>query len=381
MRRLLAVAAVLGCVSLCARPAVAQEPSTWEYSYSPYGYYSSVDGWWLAGYFRYYSRIGFRERPEPYRAAFTLTGGASTRGSYLVDLDAQAPALWDGWRAGVSVTAARANRLGYYGTGNGSTYDADSATAQAPFFYRTSRMSQLVRLTLQRRVVGPLRALAGATIEHTSYRELPGDNLFRRDAVAGVVDSAPPSDAAVRGGLILDSRDNELDPHAGVYVEALYASGKHYTRTTVNAQGYVHPLERLMFAARVAGEKMTGTPGLSLQQSIEDAGRPFIAVGGYRSLRGYCDSRFTGPGKLIGGVEARWAVFWAPSLIELKLVAFYDVGRVFAPGEKVRLTSAGLHKSGGGEVMARLGRNTILVFGAGFGSDGGQFLFGTTWSY
>ena len=93
MRRLMAVAALLGWMSLRPRPAEAQEPSTWESSYSPYGYYSSVDGWWLTGYYRYYSRIGFRERPEPYRAAVTLSGGASTKGSYLLDLDAQAPAL------------------------------------------------------------------------------------------------------------------------------------------------------------------------------------------------------------------------------------------------------------------------------------------------
>jgi hypothetical protein len=36
--------------------------------------------------------------------------------------------------------------------------------------------------------------------------------------------------------------------------------------------------------------------------------------------------------------------------MELKLVGFYDTGRVFGPGEAVRLTTVGLHRSGGAEV-------------------------------
>jgi hypothetical protein len=66
--------------------------------------------------------------------------------------------------------------------------------------------------------------------------------------------------------------------------------------------------------------------------------------------------------------------------LEVKLVGFYDVGRVF-PAGGLRLTTQDLHSSAGGELMLRLGRNGVLVAGAGFGEDGGQFLFGSTWSY
>ena len=83
----------------------------------------------------------------------------------------------------------------------------------------------------------------------------------------------------------------------------------------------------------------------------------------------------------VGGIEARYALLWAPSVLEVKLVGFYDVGRVFGPGEEVALTTTGLHHGGGGEVMARFGRNTVIVLGMGFGAEGSQFLFGTTWSY
>lgn len=353
----------------------------WDYTYTPYGYYSSIDGWWIAGYARVYSPIGFRERPEPNRAAITLTGGASTQGSYLVELDAQAPALWDGWRLGLTLDLARANRLGYFGIGNDTRYITDSISPLSPYFYAVSRTSKLARLQVQRRLAGPVRALAGASFEHTTYRDLPGDGLFRRDQAAGIADTIPFNDAVARLGLVADTRDNEIDPHGGVLAEALYATSRHYTRTTLGVQAYMHPLEKLVLAGRVLGERIRGHPDVSVQQTMESSGRPYIALGGYRSLRGYYDSRFIGPSKLLGGLEARYALLYAPTILEVKLVGFYDVGRVFGPNEDLRLTTDGLHSGTGGELAVRFGRNGLLVVGVGFGKDGSQFLFGSTWSY
>src|SRR2546428_12110777 len=126
---------------------------------------------------------------------------------------------------------------------------------------------------------------------------------------------------------------------------------------------------------------MGAPPAVAPQQEAESSELPFGAVGGYRSLRGYHDGRFVGHGKLVGGLEARYAVLWVPSLIELRLVAFYDAGRVFGPGEAARLTTRGLHESGGGGVAVLLLRHSLLAVGFGRGSAGGQLLFGTTWSY
>jgi len=376
-------AAFLFISVLTAKSLAAQQPEvkpSWDYTYTPYGYYSSIDGWWIAGYARVYSPIGFHERPEPNRAAITLTGGASTQGSYLVELDAQAPALWEGWRAAVTLDALRANRLGYFGIGNDTRFDTDSNTPFTPYFYRVSRTSDLARLTLQRRLAGPLRLLVGGSLEHTTFRTLPGDGLFARDRAAGIADSAPWNDAALRAGLVADTRDNEIDPHTGVLAEALLATAQRYNRTTASVQAYVHPAERIMLAGRIVGERMSGAPSISVMQVIESSGRPYVGVGGYRSLRGYYDSRFIGPSKLLGGVEVRYALLYAPSILEVKLVGFYDTGRVFG-ANAFQLTTRDLHSSAGGELMIRFGRNGVLVAGAGFGSDGHQFLFGSSWSY
>jgi len=323
------------------------------------------------------------ERPEPNYGGLTFDAAASTKGSYLVIADAEAPALWTGWRAGLTLTAARANRLGYYGLGNATRHFSDSATAAQPYFYQVSRSVQSLRVTLQRRVVGPVRVLAGAILQHTDYRPLPGPSVFQRDLGSGAIaaGTVPFSDHVVRAGLIVDNRDNELDPHRGVFAEGLVARGRGYTRSTAVARVWLHPLEKFFVAARLGAERMTGTPPVAAQQVLETSEQPLVALGGYRTLRGLYDARFTGPGKLLGGAELRYALLWAPTVLELKIVAFYDVGRVFGAGEPVRLTTDGLHHSGGMELAARFFRNAIVVVGYGKGSEGGQLLFGTTWSY
>lgn len=326
--------------------------------------------------------MGFSDRPEPNFGRIAFDAAASTQGSYAVVADAQAPAYWDGWRLGLTLSLIRANRLGYYGQGNNTPYDRDS-TAGRSYFYRVSRTTRSARLTVQRKVIGPVRVLVGGTLEHANFRELPGASVFQRDRVAGTIrpDEVPFSDRVARAGVVLDWRDLEVDPHRGVFAEALVGRGRGYTRTSAALRVYAHPLDRLVLAARVAAENINGTAPLAAQLTMETSDGPVVALGGHRSLRGYYDGRFVGPGKLVGGVEARYGVMWAPRLLEVKLIAFYDWGRVFGPGEPVRLTRRGLHAAMGGGVAVSLMRNTLMVFEVGKGAEGTEVTFATTWSY
>ena len=328
--------------------------------------------------------MGFAERPEPSFGRIAFDAGASTQGSYMVVADAQAPAYWDGWRLGLTLSLVRANRLGYFGQGNGTTYVRDSTSGMGhSYFYRVSRRTSGARLTVQRHVAGPLRVLLGGTLEHTDYRELPGETVFQRDRLAGVIrpDDSPFNDAVGRVGVVFDMRDLEVDPHRGVFAEALVGRGHGYTRTTASFHAYVHPFERLVIAGRIAGENVTGTAPLAVQQTMETSEGPVVALGGFRSLRGYYDGRFVGPGKILGGVEARYGILWAPRLFEVKLFAFYDAGRVFAPGQTVRLTRHGLHSAIGGGVAIALLRNTLVLMEAGKGTESAQVTFATAWSF
>jgi outer membrane protein assembly factor BamA len=363
-------------------PALAAQ-RFWRHNFYPYVYYTTADGLWGALHYGRSSPLGFVERPEPNRAALNLDLGASVRGSFAVVADARAPAWWDGWRTDFTLAAVRDNRLGYYGLGNDTRYSSDSVAAGGRYLYRVSRTRLTARATLQRRVLGPIRVLVGGTLEHSDFRALPGPSVFRADLVAGTVDpgTMPFTDKVVRAGLVLDTRESEVDPHTGVLVEALFASGSGYTRTTAHARLYVRPAPRLVLTGRLGADGMGGRPPLAAQQQMESSERPFVAVGGYRSLRGFYDGRFTGRGKLIGSLEARYALVSVGDAMELKLVAFYDAGRVFGSGEAVRLTTTGLHRSGGAELAVRLLRNSLVVVGYGRGSEGGQLLVGTSWSY
>jgi outer membrane protein assembly factor BamA len=355
----------------------------WRSNFYPYIAYSPADGLVGALHYGHYSPLGFIERPEPDRASLNFDVGASTQGSYGFAADARAPAWWDGWRAALTLGVRRDNRLGYYGIGNDTRYSVDSVNTVGAYFYRVSRKRLWARGTVQRRVVGPLRVLVGGSVTRTDFRALPGSSVFRTDVAAGTVDpsTVPFTDKVARVGIALDTRESEVDPHAGVLVEALFASGTGYTRTTGDARLQVRPVRQLVLAGRLAAEGMGGNPPVAVQQEMESSERPFVAVGGYYSLRAFYDGRFTGRGKLLGGLEARYAVFAVGDAVELKLVAFYDAGRVFGPGEAVRLTTMGLHRSGGVEVALRLLRNSLLVMGYGHSTEGGQFLFGSSWSY
>jgi outer membrane protein assembly factor BamA len=326
--------------------------------------------------------MGFADRPEPNFGRIALDVGASTQGSHAFILDAQAPAYWDGWRLALTLSWTRANRFGYYGQGNATHFDPDSTDGRS-HFYRVSRRNRSARLTVQRKVAGPVRLLVGGTAERNDFRELPGETVFRRDRTTGTIgpDDLHFTDAIGRAGIVFDTRDLEVDPHRGVFAEALVGRGRGYTRTTAHLRVYVHPLERLVIAARLAGENITGDAPLGALQTIESSDGAAAAVGGHRSLRGYYDGRFTGPGKVLGGIEARYGLLWAPRLLELKLFAYYDTGRVFASGESIRLTRRGLHSSLGGGVALSLMRNTLVLLEGGKGNEGAQVTFATAWSY
>jgi len=364
-----------------ANPATQAVPDTerrltrhWIDHLYPFVYYTSADKFWVAGHYDWSSPLGFAELPEPYFARAALDVGASTQGSYAVILDAQAPAYWDGWRLGLTVSFLRANRLGYYGQGNNTIYDADSAAAST-YFYRVSRTNRAARATIQRRIIGPLRALIGGSIEHAEFRALPGTTLYQRDS------TGPFNDAVARAGFVFDTRDVEADPHRGVFAEALIASGRGYTRATGSLHAYVHPIDRLILAGRIGAENINGTAPISVQQTMESSEGQIVALGGIRSLRGYYDGRFLGPGKLVGGVEARYGLLWAPRLLELKLIAFYDVGRVFAPGESVRLTREGLHGALGGGVALAMLRNSLFAIEVAKGTEPMLLTFATAWTF
>src|SRR5258705_5541316 len=93
-------------------PAVlAAQRGAWVDQLYPYAYYSTIDGFWLAGRYGWYSPMGSTEPPDPNFATIKLDAAASTKGSELVRLDAAVPAYWNDWRGAASRTSTRPHQL------------------------------------------------------------------------------------------------------------------------------------------------------------------------------------------------------------------------------------------------------------------------------
>ncbi len=327
--------------------------------------------------------------PPPYRAALLLDGQLSTSGSKHLRLDARLPRAVDGWRFVLSLAGLRSAREPYFGLGNASIYDRANETDAQPHFYRSDRVRLFARGEVQRRLVGPLRVVAGFHAERWKLDTLPGPSQLARDALTGAVTGVGryASDVSTRIGLVLDTRNDEPAPTRGVLLQAIYGVADSsvlgdlsYTRLTISAAGFLPVTERLTLAARVLGQSIGGSPGVGTLYLIEASDEPFRGIGGDRSHRALRTNRLLGADKLLANFDVRYTVFEQPTAARVTLLAFLDAGRVF-PGDDFQVTTDGLHVGGGGGFFLQVLRNAILGTTIGTGPDGVVVKLHTEWSY
>lgn len=392
-------ALLLGLALAWPQTGPAQEPPqespfrsyTWTDVAYPKLFYTRRDGLTAGGYYAYLSPLGYADwdRPPAYRASFSINGQASTSGSREILLEARLPDLWRGWRLVGTFGAQRRARENYYGIGNQVTVDEANVTDAQPHYYQSLNLRYLARGEIQRQVVGPLRILAGVHAERWRIDTLPGPGRLREDLVAATDPNIArgTTEVSARAGVVLDLRDSEPTPRRGALLEALYsvadtsvAGNLSYTRTTVSAAGYVPIGPQVVAAARVAGERMGGTPRLGSYYRIEASDRPYEGVGGPASHRGLEDHRLLGRHKLLANLDVRYDAYAVPTLVRATVVAFVDAGRVFEP-EPFKLTTEGLQVGGGLGLFLQFGRAGVLGTTGGVGPDGLVLQAHTRWTY
>jgi outer membrane protein assembly factor BamA len=320
------------------------------------------------------------EARTTYTAALNADAGISTRGSRYVSLQFKAPGLWDGWRLSVQGTAERQARLGYFGLGNGTTYDGDLVTDASPYLYRMRRARYRGAVEVTRRIRGPLQAALLGEVEHAHFTSLPGPSVFAAEFPSGELKQ---DDVAGRLALIYDTRDNEYNTHQGLLLEAgtqVGSGGDGYTRQYVVLRGYLQVREGTVLAARLAGSGMGGTPSLDSRFTIPSWETPIPVLGGQYSNRGLDYGRLTGEGTLFGNFEVRHDLLPFGDLGAVTLLAFLDAGRVFE-GESFRLTTERMKVGAGGGVALRILRSTIFTFNFAGGPDGFKFSIGNGWMF
>lgn len=150
--------------------------------------------------------------------------------------------------------------------------------------------------------------------------------------------------AAVKLGLVFDSRDNEPNPNRGIWTELLLIGAAKATSNMehgfsklaiTHRQYFTFIKDHLTFAYRLgmqinlSGQTPYYAQGIMYYSKM--AGAYNEGLGGAKTIRGIQRNRIIGNGFVFGNFELRWKVvkfFWLNQNFYVALSGFFDTGRV-----------------------------------------------------
>ena len=360
----------------------------WTFYLLPYPMYSSVEGLSLnltGGWFKSAPRGPIPTGISIAPSASVATSGSSTF-SFTWDDSGRIP----GWRLLAIAGYEHLTRAPYFGLDNFTVVNdsLESANGGDAHYYRYALTRTTGIVAVQRRVVGPLRLHAGA--QWRRYRASPlggAPTALGADLARGATaDTGAYSSLEIRGGLILDTRDEEASASRGILVEAVVARSLKgagdfdYTRWGADAREYIpFAADRtVILALRQAVQVALGHLPFPIAYERLTTWRPEDGFGSTTTLRQNLDGRWLAPDNALASVDLRYK-WWDASAgltpIRLWLVAHADAGRVWAQNERFRWN--GLHTGYGGGAIAQLGRGTFFGLEIGYSPDA-HFQFNTT---
>ncbi len=193
--------------------------------------------------------------------------------------------------------------------------------------------------------------------------------------------------------LIYDTRDFELDPTKGIFLQYSHeysapwlGSQFNFNKFMVQAQYYQTIVtwrkkkSRLLFAGMASfgyifGPRINFIEMWDLSSQAEAGG--ILVMGGERSLRGYREARFLSPTAALINLELRSRLYDFKVLkqhIGLGINLFYDLGTVWESPAK--MTFMNWKGSPGAGARISWNQSTILRLDYGISREGGQFFFG-----
>lgn len=273
-----------------------------------------------------------------------------------------------GLRYAVEVEALHIADANYFGIGNEAPgVDEDPASTQ----FRLTEPR--VQMHVRRKLYAPVFVVGGVTFAHSAIDAPPGSRLARDQpdgwdgstALAGIV------------GAGIDTRDHEIVPRNGVFVE-LYSrfaltplSDASWFAAGAYQSAYWSPVDWIVLGQRVMFEALGGTPPLTELMRIGGT-HSFRGLGGVYSHRGYAENRFIGANKGLANFEIRG--YFPPLFGHLVLGAgpFVDVSRIFDG-------SGNLWKSwnfsSGGEFTVNWKESFVFRLDYAVSPEGGEFYF------
>jgi hypothetical protein len=278
----------------------------------------------------------------------------------------------DRLRLFVRPSFTRETNLRYFGVGNATSAPSDEVAAR-DFYTRTH---PTVRAQVRVRLGGPLHLLLGSTLVYNWIAMDPGSrlaaDLTSPGALAGLVRlDREHAVHLIETGLVVDSRDDEVNPTRGQYHEAGLRLSPwrsapfpyRYGGATASLRFYV-PLgtNRLVLATRVVGDVLLGDPPVYELARLDETS----AVGGAKFVRGVPTNRYYGKRKLMGNLELRSRLFElrvGRSPYAVGLTGFLDGGRVWADLQHrpdLDGTALGIKYGVGGGLRIQKGETFVL---------------------
>lgn len=346
--------------SVLWNPPHRDHGSAW--SISPWlGY--DIDAGLLLGIGFQKTNYGFRHNPFASQIsfgaayAFGNSAGKAEFSGVFRDLFANATLQTDLWFSELEI-------LNYFGLGN-ETELVDSLYRRR--YYRITQRQLVARGGLRIPRDGPFGFLVG--LEGSYNRTKPELSPILSDGAGeGLYGIERTFLGAITAGLDYDTRDSEMNPTEGFYLQA---GGKLYPELLDNRQTYVRLqgearaylsttlLRPTTFAFRVASEQVIGTSYPYFHAAY---------LGGPSSMQSYDGSRFAGDRSFTGAAEIRAHLFnfQLISRFGVGLIGFLEGGRVFLDNESSTLWHYGY---GGGLAFSTIVPKNILAITAGISDE------------
>ncbi|MEO6722791.1 MAG: BamA/TamA family outer membrane protein [Ferruginibacter sp.] len=312
---------------------------------------------------------GFRKDPYASKQQF-IASYSTGRKSYIFDYSGDFKDVAGSNDLGINIVARGPNNTGnFFGIGNETEFI--NKGEQSITYYRCRYDIVNADVTLSHQLAKNVSVYGGVAGQYyTAGREgnatrflgkfntqFPGSNVFNDRVYAGLVT-----------GLVLDSRNDSVLPSKGFLwhtsvtgMKQLNGAKDAYGKITSQLSWYLSTGKKanLVFANRTGIGATTGNPAFF----------QLLGIGGVQSMRGFHTNRFTGKSMLYHNLELRLKLFDFNSYIlpgTVGLIAFNDVGRVWAKGEKSNVW----HNSYGGGIYILPARLVLIQAVVGASKEG-----------
>ncbi len=340
----------------------------------------------------------YRWRIQLLLALFAKSNGVSPVGTFQnLSLTADLPSSGRSPRWALETYLRHQSNAGWYGLGNGSSFERPWETIDAvssPEEYALSRQrndygrSRVgINASGRMELVGQLDAFARGALTTNRFEIYTGSKLEDdlggeggASAQAAVSWAVPHSLSEGAIGLWWDRRDHETSPRSGWLLEGSLRGGLGIGRTggfwgaNLAGRSYLPVTAHTVVATRVLLDTLGGdVPFYELARHgglVQEN-----APGGGRSIRGLNLMRLHGRHKVLANVEIRTTLqqfTLANQPSRAGLTFFVDTGRVWAalPADPLLDGDTGFYTSGGAGLFLHWGESFLLRFDVGHSAEG-----------